>query len=114
MRHQRDKAAAGRQVAEIGELDAVSPIDAAQLADLLVRPRQEVVEQAQLVHHLQGRGVDRVAAEIAQEIAVLLQHQHLHPGPRQQKAEHHPGRAAAGDAAGDAMWQLIRHGEAVR
>ena len=36
---------------------------------------QEFLEQAELVQQLERRGVDRVAAEVAQEVAVLLQHQ---------------------------------------
>src|SRR5215468_2912221 len=41
-----------------------------------------------------------VAAEVAQEVGMLLQHRHLDAGTRQQKPKHHPGRSAAGDAAG--------------
>jgi hypothetical protein len=44
--------------------------------------------------------MDRVAAEVAEEIGVLLQHDHVDAGARQQKARHHPGRAAARDHAG--------------
>src|SRR5437773_2319184 len=54
---------------------------------------------ADLVHDLEGGGMDRVAAEVAQEVGVLLQHDHVDAGARQEQAEHHPGRAAAGDAA---------------
>ena len=43
--------------------------------------------------------MDRVAAEIAEEIGVLLQHHYAHARAREQETEHHPGRAAAGDAA---------------
>jgi hypothetical protein len=43
--------------------------------------------------------MDRVAAEVAQEVVVLLQHRHAHASARQQVAEHQAGRAAAGDAA---------------
>src|ERR1700728_858110 len=42
--------------------------------------------------------MDRIAPEIAQEIAVLFQHDHLDTGTPKQVAEHHPRRAAAGDA----------------
>src|SRR6187200_258964 len=44
--------------------------------------------------------MDGVATEIAQEVGMLLQHYCSDAGPGQQKPEHHPGRAAAGDAAG--------------
>ena len=43
--------------------------------------------------------MDGVAAEIAQEIGVLLQHDDVDAGAREQKAEHHAGRPAADDAA---------------
>ena len=75
---------------------------------MLMRTRQKGLEQTQLMHDLQGRGVDRVAAEVAQEVAVFFEHEHRDPGTRQQKTEHDPSRAAAGDAAGDAM-RLVCH-----
>ena len=59
---------------------------------------RNVVEQAQLVHHFQRRRMDRVAAEVAQEIGVLFQHDDVDAGAGQQKPEHHPGRTAADDA----------------
>ena len=43
--------------------------------------------------------MNRVAAEIAEEIGVLLQHHDLNAGARQQESEHHSGGTAAGDAA---------------
>src|SRR5262249_49007997 len=69
-----------------------------QLADLLVRTRQELVERPQLVHDLERRRVDRVAAEVAEEVAVLFEHEHVHAGAGQEDAEHHPGRPSARDA----------------
>ena len=84
LRHQRDELAAGRQMGEIGDPDLAVADDAAQLAHFLMRARQKGLEEAQLVHDLQGRGVDRVAAEVAQEIAVLFQDQDGDPGARQQ------------------------------
>ena len=41
--------------------------------------------------------MQRVAAEVAQEVGVLLQHQRFDAGAREQQAEHHAGGAAAGD-----------------
>ena len=41
----------------------------------------------------------RVAAKVAQEVAVLLEHHHIDAGAREQEAEHHAGRPAAGYAA---------------
>ena len=108
LRHQRDELAAGRQVAEIRKLNVGVADDAVELADFLMRAREKGLEQAELMHDLLGRGVDRIAAEVAQKIAVLFQHAHRNPGARQQKTQHHSGRAAAGDAAGDAM-RLVCH-----
>ena len=44
--------------------------------------------------------MDRVAAEVAKKVAMLLQHGDLHAGAREQKAEHPAGRSAANDATG--------------
>ena len=67
---------------------------------LLMRQLEEFVEQAEFVDQLERRGMDGVAAEVAQEVLVLFQHDHVDAGPRQQEAEHHAGRPAAGDATG--------------
>ena len=71
---------------------------AGEHAQLLMRPLEEVVEQPELIHDLERRGMDGVAAEVAEEIGVLLQHDDLDAGAGEQEAEHHAGRSAAGDA----------------
>jgi hypothetical protein len=43
-----------------------------------MRALQELVEQPEFVHHLEGGGVDRVATEVAQEVPVLLQDHDIH------------------------------------
>ena len=48
------------------------------LNDAGMRQGQEFLQQPQFLHDLQRRGVHRVAAEIAQEFAMLLQHRHIH------------------------------------
>jgi hypothetical protein len=63
-----------------------------------VRQPVERRHQAELVEHLQCRGVDGVAAEVAVEVRVLLEDDDLDAGSRQQQAEHGAGRAAADDA----------------
>ena len=60
---------------------------------------QEFVEQAEVIHHGQGGRMDGVTAKIPQEIGMLFKHHHVDARAREQKAEHHPGGAAAGDAA---------------
>ena len=43
--------------------------------------------------------MNRVAAEIAEEIGVFFQHQNVNARASEQKPKHHSGRAAARDAA---------------
>jgi hypothetical protein len=54
-------------VTEIRDSDLAVADDGAQLAHFLMRACEKGFEQAQLVHDLQRRGMDRVAAEVAQE-----------------------------------------------
>jgi 4'-phosphopantetheinyl transferase EntD len=42
--------------------------------------------------------MDGVAAEIAQEVLMLLQHDHLYARARKQETQHHASRAAAHNA----------------
>ena len=88
-----------RQVAKSATVIAVVADLAASCAASWCGSAQEFVEQSQLVHQFQRRGMDGVAAKIAEEIGVLLQHDDVDAGPRQQEAQHHPGRTAADDAA---------------
>ena len=94
LRHQRDETAMGRQMGEIGKDDALVADLPGELAHLLMRALEEIVEDAELVHDLERRGMDGVAAEIAQEIGVLLQHHDIDAGAGQQKARAscRPGR----------------------
>ena len=68
-----------------------------------MRKLQKLVEPAELVHHLQRRGMNCVAAEIAQKILVLFEHEHVDADTGQEHAEHHPGRPSTGNAASDAL-----------
>ena len=49
------------------------------------------------MHGFKSRGMDRVAAEVAQEVRVLFENQDFDSRPRQEVSEHHPGGAAASD-----------------
>ena len=86
-------------MAEVGEAVELVAEPAAERRHLLVRQLEKLLQQAKLVHQLQRRGMDGVAAEIAQEISVLLQHDDIDAGARQQQTQHHAGRTAANDAA---------------
>ena len=90
LRHQRDELAAGRQVGEIRERVRPTAEICADAASFLVRQLEELVEQTELAHHVEGRGMDGVAAEVAQEVAMLLEHDDVDAGAREQEAEHEP------------------------
>jgi hypothetical protein len=47
---------------------------------------QELIDEAQFADQLKGRRVDRVAAEIAEEIGVFFQHDNVNARARQQKS----------------------------
>jgi len=99
LRHECQEFALCRKVGEIGDLDRLLANLASQLAHLLMRALQELLQQAKLVHQLQSGGVDRIATKIAQEVSVLLEHNDIHVRASQQKPEHHSGRPSADDAA---------------
>ena len=82
LRHERDEFAVGGQMAEIGHLKVFGPDLGGQRFDLLMRQLQEPVEEPKLVHQLERRGMNRVAAEVAEEIGVLLQHHDANAGAR--------------------------------
>jgi hypothetical protein len=42
--------------------------------------------------------MDRIAPEVAEEVAVFLENDDVDTGARQQEPEHHSGRTSAGDA----------------
>ena len=86
-------------MAEVGDPHHGFADQARDLPHLLVRELEELGQEAELVHHFEGRGMNRVAAEIAQEVAMLFHHHDLDAGAREEISEHHPGRPAAGDGA---------------
>ena len=99
LRHQRNEFAVRRQMAKIDQLNVFGADLRRQRFDFLMRQLQEFIDQAELEHQFERRRMNRVAAEIAEEIGVLLQHHDMNAGARQQESEHHSGGAAAGDAA---------------
>src|ERR1700738_2305605 len=72
---------------------------APERSDFLMRTPQELVKQSELVHDLEGRGMDRIPPEIAQEIGMFFENENRDPGSGEQEAEHHPRGAPTGDAA---------------
>ena len=107
LRHQRDVLVRARQPAEVAELDGPAvelhrgPVEAA------LGERGEPRSEAELVEQGQRGGVHGVAAEVAQEVGVLLQDGHRDAGAGEQQAQDHPGGAAADHEAGRAL--VIRH-----
>ena len=99
MRHERDELAVGRQMLEVGKDDKVVSDKPSQLVYFLMRSLEEIVEQPELVHHFERRGMDGVAAEVAQEVGMLLEHEDIHTRTCEEKAEHHAGWSTAGDGA---------------
>ena len=63
----------------------------AELAHLLMRQFEEAVDEPELDHHLERRRMHRIAAKIAQEIVVLLEHDDLDPA-RASRYEHQSRR----------------------
>ncbi len=77
--------------------------------ELLMRALEELVDHAEFVHQFERGRMDRVAAEVAEEVGVLLEDGHVDAGAREEEAEHHAGRPAADDAAAGAIGRRGRH-----
>jgi hypothetical protein len=71
----------------------------------LVRLFQKAVAEPEFIHHLQGRGMNCVAAKVAEEVRVLFQHHDIDAGTPEEIAPHHVGRPAADD---DLLLHLLR------
>ena len=99
MRHEGDERIFQLQPPEVGNPDRSVAKPGVHFLQLLVRKLQEVIDQTEFIHHLQGRGMHGIAAEIPEEIGVLFQHKRLDAGATQQIPQHHAGRTAADDAA---------------
>jgi hypothetical protein len=99
--HEGQEPVGAGQPPEVGQGEVAVVGGDTQHRRLLVGKVQQLLGQAELVEQPQGGRVQGVAAEVTQEVGMLLQHQDLDPGPGQQQPQHGPGRATAGDAAGD-------------
>jgi hypothetical protein len=80
---------------EVRDGDGFGPKNGADLGHFLVWQVQETLDQSKLMHDLEGRGMDRIATKITQEIRVFFQNKHLDTGPGQEQTQHHPGGTAA-------------------
>ena len=87
-------------MAEIGDRKRLAADDEGEAGDLLVREGEEGVEDAELVHDVEGGGMDGVAAEVAEEVFVFFKDGDIDALAGEQEAEHDAGGASAYDAAG--------------
>jgi len=109
LRHHRDVRTPHLQPAKVGDDHAAVHVDReGDLVQPALRQLGEPLTEAQLVKQLQGRRMHGVAAEVPQEVAVLLQHAHLDARPSQQQPEHHSGRSAPDDHTGRALGHPYR------
>src|ERR1700704_2627396 len=113
LRHESDELAPGGEMPEIGKGHDVAVDDGMQLACFLVWQLQEFIEQSELMHELERGRMNGVAAKIAVEIGMLLQHDDFHAGARQQITGHHSSWSATDNDATGAnlrshMWILNR------
>src|SRR5437588_12037391 len=99
LRHEGEKFAMCRQVGKIRNFDRFTADVPRKLTDFLMWTFQKVLENAELIHELESRGMDRVSAEIAQEVGMLLEHHDVDPTPGEQEAQHDAGRPASCYAA---------------
>src|SRR5216683_4873273 len=56
---------------------------------------QQRVQQAKLLHHAQRSAMNGVAAEVAVEVLVLFEHDHIDPLARKEETENDAGRSSA-------------------
>src|ERR1700735_856569 len=83
------------------------------IAKLRVRKFQKFIEKAEFVHNFERGRMNGVAAEIAQEISVLLEDENFHASARQQICQHHARGPSAHDATTDVEClnsTLLHHG----
>src|SRR5579864_5204579 len=60
---------------------------------------QKAIGESEIVQNLERGWMNRVAAEVAQEISVLFQHRYRNAGSREEESKNGASRAAACDAA---------------
>ena len=99
LRHERDEGIFDVETAEIRDPHLFSAEHSLHPLQALMRQPQKAFDQPEFVHYLQRRGMHGVAAKIAKEVRMLLQHHDIDAGAAEQIAQHHAGRPAADDAA---------------
>src|SRR6266478_8018838 len=107
LRHKAEKLAVGRQVSEVRERDRFLTNLAAEFSDLLMRAFEKLFDQTKFVDDFERGRMNRIPAKIAKEISMLLEHDHRDARARQQKPEHHSGRATTCNAAARAYLSFV-------
>src|SRR5690242_12767980 len=60
---------------------------------------EKFIQETEFMHNFEGRRMNCVTAEVAQEVSVLFEHNNVNPCPCEQKSQHHAGWSATGDTA---------------
>jgi len=97
LRHEHHELAARRKLREIADHETLAADFSGNLMNLVMRALEEGFEQAHFGHQFQCGGMDGVAAKVAQEVLVLLEHDHVDAGARQKIAAEQSRRTAADD-----------------
>jgi hypothetical protein len=98
--HQGDEFTGAGEAGEIDGLEGVVSEDAPDGGEALVGEFEEFIEEAQFVHDLQGGGMNGVAPEIAEEVAMFFEDGDGDFRASQEVAEHDARGSAAYYAAG--------------
>jgi len=69
------------------------------VVDQPARQPRELGPEPELIEERERRGMNGVAAEVPQEVGVLLENRHPDPASRQKQPEHHACRATSDDHA---------------
>jgi hypothetical protein len=86
LRHKRNEAAMRWEMGEIRDFNKSISDLRAERWYFLMGSLQKFLQEAELMHDLQRRGVNGVPAKIAQEICVLLENQNGNSGSGQEES----------------------------
>ena len=98
LRHEADVGVRDPEAGEIGEGERAVGEGDGEPFDVAMRQFQQLLPEPEFVEQVQGRGMHGVAAEVAQEVGVLLQQHHPDTLPGQQQGRHQARRSTPGDA----------------
>src|SRR5215467_3594225 len=75
--HEGHEAASRSKIRHLTQENWLTADTGTDLTDFLMRELQKLVEQAQFMHCFKSRGMHRVAAEVTQEVSMLLQNDYF-------------------------------------